>query len=149
MASLVTDPNSIKASLCSYDPFNSETTWTAHLLTGAALAVAQVKFDVRNYNGAEEHRRELERAFQPGYEVTQAWARPLAGITSYHPSFRKRGEEFSGPGPVQLAFVRLVFDSCGQFVNLPYQMSDEFEQERSDKLDKFVCELRKSIGWLA
>ena len=141
-ASLVVDADSIKASLCSYYPGPGRTVWMAHLLTDEALIVVEVEFD------AEQYDREAEAQYQhggnaPNWQIKQAWARPLTGVTSY----RTRIHAVLGSDRFSIG-VQLTFaDDAHEPVALPAQSLryDEEEQERSDK---FMQALRASIPWL-
>ena len=146
VASLVIDPDRIRASLCSYRPGAGKMVWTAHLLTDAALAVAQVQFDAEQYNSEEEQPylrvvRGGGSANPPGWNLTEAWVRPLAGITSYRTQVQPiLGHDWFATQ------VWLTFADVDQPVELPAQTWDEYEQERSDK---FLTTLRESIPWLS
>jgi hypothetical protein len=142
VASLVSDPEHIKASLRSFQP-GPPTVWRIHLLTDTALAVVTIQFEVGGYTCQEENHRGLATP-SPPYELTEAWIRPLDKITSYSTT-----DVRSIPQTDWFEVTtRLTFRGSDAPVDLPLasMTSAPAEQKRSDD---FLKALRESVEWLA
>ncbi|MCV7401853.1 hypothetical protein H7K24_17065 [Mycobacterium fragae] len=144
VAALLADPDGIKESLCSYQPGPDRTVWIAHLLTGGALIVVHLEVDAEQYDRQAEYRYQVGGNAQnaPGCQIKQAWARPLADVTSYQVDIQAvLGSDWFG------ARVQLTFSNAHEPVSLPAQPFDGDQEER-ERSDNFLEVLRDSISWL-
>jgi hypothetical protein len=140
VASLVSDPARIKASLRSFKP-GAPTVWRVYLLTDAALVAVTIEFTEEHYTRETENRRGV--AAQSPYKLTEAWVRPLDNITSYSTT-NVRGTPAADWLEVA---TRLTFRGLDAPVELPLaSLTDTAEDQK--RSDQFLKALRESIAWL-